>query len=66
MFAMNAKRPYSDDCCLLDDLFHSLGVCQDDTYDAKLGRTNHILCAWSLKDRLTLEDVSRSHSIRLP
>jgi hypothetical protein len=66
MLAMNAKRPYSDVCCLLDDPFDSLGVLEDDTYDAKLGRAQHIFCAWSLIDRLTLEDVRRIHSIRLP
>jgi hypothetical protein len=66
MLAMNAKRPYSDDFRLLDDLFDSLGVFEDDAYDAKLGRTKNVPCVCSLKDRLILEDVRRIHNIRLP
>ncbi len=66
LFAMSAKRPYSDACCLLDDLFDPLGVFEDDTDDAKRRKRKSIICAWSLIARLTLEDVRRIRSIRLP
>ena len=48
LVAIIGKRPYSDACCLLGDVFDSLGLFDDTPDDMKCRRA-----------RLTLEDVRR-------
>ena len=58
---MLGKRPYGDAYCLLDDVFDPLGLFNDPLDD-----TTRMLSIVSCSDRLTLSDVRRLRSIRVP